>query len=216
MVFLLLSCSVGAVHQKLAGGAAARGAIPGAAGEDPEADPQEQVHPLQANRNLRHQHRTADPQQHQLAGHRAVHQRARVPLQAQGRDREDHRRSLPAVGHLRYPLPYPVDALNKSLEQFQHEEEVLHLIKQQERDYQISLTGKLPSFNVSVPESFTAQKFVEVQNQITKSSPALIQRPTSSKWGSSRSWLSTRRKSWRGTLSCWPSWEARRRSRRRS
>ena len=64
---------------------------------------------------------------------------------------------------------YAVDALNKALEDLQNEEEIVTLIKQQERDYQVSLTGKLPSFNVTVPESFTKEKFVTVQNQITKS-----------------------------------------------
>ena len=46
------------------------------------------------------------------------------------------------------------------------------LVRQQERDYQISLTGKLPSFNVTIPESLTKEKFVTIQNQITKSKHA--------------------------------------------
>jgi len=78
------------------------------------------------------------------------------------------------------------------------------MIKQQERDYQISLTGKLPSFNCVVPESLTGETFVNIQNQITKSTLRSMQKPISSKSQSSRNLLSTRRKSWLRILNFWP------------
>jgi len=78
------------------------------------------------------------------------------------------------------------------------------MIKQQERDYQISLTGKLPSFNCVVPESLTGETFVNIQNQITKSTLHSTQKPISSKSQSSRNLPSTQRKSWLRILNFWP------------
>ena len=77
------------------------------------------------------------------------------------------------------------------------------MIKQQERDYQISLTGKLPSFNCIVPESLTGETFVNIQNQITKSTFFSTQKPICNKSPSSGSSLNTLRKSWLRTLNFW-------------
>jgi len=43
------------------------------------------------------------------------------------------------------------------------------LLEEAERDYRVSLTGKLPNYKVNVPESLTKEKFCLIQNQITKS-----------------------------------------------
>jgi hypothetical protein len=95
-----------------------------------------------------------------------------------------------------------VESLNKGLEEQQSHEEIVALIKQQERDYQISLSGKLPSFNVIVPESLTKQKFLELTSQFTKSRPIFTQKPICLRSQSSGNSTSTAKKSWRRILSC--------------
>lgn len=43
------------------------------------------------------------------------------------------------------------------------------MVEEAERDYRVSLTGKLPAYKVNIPESLTKEKFCLIQNQITKS-----------------------------------------------
>ena len=62
-----------------------------------------------------------------------------------------------------------VEDYNKSLELFKTKQVVADILQQQERDYQLSLGGKMPTYNVTIPESLTKEKFLSLQNQITKS-----------------------------------------------
>ena len=56
-----------------------------------------------------------------------------------------------------------------SVEKYRDNTEVNELVKQQQKDYQTSLMGKLPHFYVNIPEDVTAQRFLDIQNKITKS-----------------------------------------------
>jgi hypothetical protein len=52
----------------------------------------------------------------------------------------------------------------------------LFFIEEAEKDYRTSLTGKLPAYRVTVPPTLTKEKFYQIQNQITKSKAAFIQK----------------------------------------
>ena len=93
-------------------------------------------------------------------------------------------------------MPYSslAEALNAALESFAQNEDVAALVKQQERDYQITLSGKLPPFNVTIPTDITKGRFLAIQNQITKSKQSMTQKLIYSKYLSSKSYQSILKK----------------------
>jgi hypothetical protein len=52
-----------------------------------------------------------------------------------------------------------VDTFNFSLERYSKDIEIVQLVEQQQLDYKISLTGKIPVYEVKVPATLTKEKY---------------------------------------------------------
>ena len=56
--------------------------------------------------------------------------------------------------------------------------EINHLLEEQEKDYAASLSGKMPMPKVTVPESLTKERLLEINQKLTMSNTSYTQRST--------------------------------------
>lgn len=56
--------------------------------------------------------------------------------------------------------------------------QIKYLVEEQDRYYQTSMSGRLPQPKVTVPESLTKERLLEIQQKLTLSTFAAMQKST--------------------------------------